>query len=60
MLLRAVRAEVCPLRSRESSSQLAIQQTQINTLIRRGDSGGMGAVLLRLELIWENLHHISI
>lgn len=48
------------LRSRESLSQLPTQQTQINTLIRKGHLGGVVGFLLRLELIWEELYHISI
>lgn len=47
-------------RAKGSSSQVPIQQPQINTLIRKGDFGAVAGFLLRCELIWEELFHSSI
>lgn len=47
-------------RAKGSSSQVPIQQPQINILIRKGDVGVVAGFLPRRELIWEELFHSSI
>lgn len=60
MLLCAIRAQVCPSEIQRKLIPAPHPTVSDQQLDQKGGFWEGGGTLLRLELIWENLHHISI